>query len=425
MSLKSSNLLETNTYELVVTVDAETFNNACNAEFKKQAPKINVPGFRKGKAPRPIIEKMYGKEIFYDGAIDSTYPNALDEAQKEANLEIVAVKDLKVDEVNDEGYTFTAKVIVKPEIDINNYKGIEVEKMATEVTEEMIDDELKSVQERNSRMITVEDRAAENGDITVIDFEGLLDGVPFDGGTSENYNLELGSGNFIPGFEEQIVGHKSGEEFPINVTFPEEYQAENLKGKDVVFNIKLHEIKKKELPELDDEFAKDVSEKDTLAEYKEELKDKIKERLEHESEHDVEDKITTAIIEKVEGEIPQEMYKNEVNNILRELDMRLRSQGMDMETYMKYTGMNMENFESMYMPEAENRVKLRMALEKIVEKENIKPSQEDIDEEYKNMADMYKMDAEEVKKIVPVENLSEDLAVQQAMKFIKDNAIIK
>lgn len=289
----------------------------------------------------------------------------------------------------------------------------------------MIEEEIKRVQERNSRMVTVEDRAAENGDTAVFDFEGFVDDVAFEGGKAENYNLELGSGNFIPGFEESLIGHKSGEEFDINVTFPEDYQAEELKGKDAVFKIKLHEIKKKELPVVDDEFVKDVSEKETLAEYKEELKEQIQERLNHEAEHQIEDQITSAVISKVEGDIPEEMYNNEVNNIVKELDMRLRSQGLDLNQYMKYTGMKEENLISMYKPEAENRVKLRLALEKIVKLENIVPSEDDLNEEYQKMADMYKMDIEEVKKVLPQENLSEDVAVQKAMQFVKDNAIIK
>lgn len=425
MNLKSSNLVEGNTYELEISVDAETFKKAVDAEFKKQVKKISVPGFRKGKAPRSIIEKMYGENVFYDGAIDSTYQGALLDAEKEAGIKIVSVKDISVEEVSDQGYTFKAKVIVEPEIEIKDYKGIEIKKPETEVTDEMIDEEIKRVQERNSRMVTVEDRAAENGDTAVFDFEGFVDDVAFEGGKAENYNLELGSGNFIPGFEDSLVGHKSGEEFDINVTFPEDYQAEELKGKDAVFKIKLHEIKKKELPVVDDEFVKDVSEKETLSEYKEELKEQIQERLNHEAEHEIEDQITSAVISKVEGDIPEEMYNNEVNNIVKELDMRLRSQGLDLNQYMKYTGMKEENLISMYKPEAENRVKLRLALEKIVKLENIVPSEDDLNDEYQKMADMYKMDIEEVKKVLPQENLSEDVAVQKAMQFVKDNAIIK
>ena len=425
MSLKSSNLLETNKYELEVSVDGKTFNDAIGQVFKKQAKKINVPGFRKGKAPRAIIEKLYGKDVFYDDAMQECYPDALMEAAKEAGIKIVTTTNLEVVEASEDGFTFKAEVIVEPEIEVKDYKGIEVTKKSTEVTDEMINEEIEKVRDRNSRMVTVEDRAAQNGDIAVIDFEGFTDGVAFEGGKAENYNLELGSGNFIPGFEEQIVDHKTGEEFSINVKFPEDYQSEDLKGKDAEFKIKLHEIKTKELPEVDDEFVKDVSEKETLDEYKEELKENISKRLESEAEKDVDDQLVNALLEKIEGEIPEQMYDNEANSMLREFDMRLRSQGMDMNTYLQYTGMNIDSVKEMYKNEAERRVKMRLILEKIAKLENITPSEEDIEAEYKKMAESYNMDIENVKSAIPQENLTEDLAVEKAMKFVKDNAIIK
>ena len=289
----------------------------------------------------------------------------------------------------------------------------------------MSDEEIDRVRERNSRMVTVEDRAAENGDTVVIDFEGFCDGEAFDGGKAEEYNLELGSGNFIPGFEEQIVGHNSGDEFTIDVKFPEEYQAENLKGKDAQFKIKLHEIKKKELPEVDDDFVKDVSEKDTVAEYREELKKTVAKRLESASERDLDDKLTNAVIEKVEGEIPSQMIDREAQNMIQEMDMRLRQQGMDFNTYMKYTGMDQNAVLEMNKPEALRRIKMRLALEKIAELEKIEPTDEEIEEEYKKMAEMYNMEADKVKEIIPVDSVKEDLSVQLAMKHIKDNAVIK
>lgn len=425
MSLKSSTLKEANTYEVEVSVDGETFRAAVDKVYKKEVKKINVPGFRKGKAPRMIIEKMYGEEIFYDDAMQDCYPAALDAAAKEADLKVISVTALEATEVSKDGFTFKATVIVEPEIEIKDYKGIEVEQMSTEVTEDMIDHEIEHVRERNSRMVTVEDRAAEDGDTVVIDFEGFCDGEAFEGGKAENYNLELGSGNFIPGFEEQIVGHSTDEEFTIDVKFPEDYQAENLKGKDAQFKIKLHEIKKKELPEVDDDFVKDVSEKDTVAEYRDELKEQIAHRLEHEAEHDLEHKLTDAVIDKVEGEIPQQMYDNEAQNMMREMDMRLRSQGMDMNTYLKYTGMEADAVLEMYKPEAEKRVKMRLALEKIAKLEEIKPTEEEIEAEYKKMADAYQMDVEKVKEIIPTESVTEDLSVELAMKLVKDNAVIK
>ena len=425
MSLKSSTLKEANTYEVEVSVDGATFMDAVDKVYKKQVKKINVPGFRKGKAPRMIIEKMYGPEIFYDDAMQDCYPEALDAAAKEADLKVIAVTALEATEVSKDGFTFKATVVVEPEIEIKDYKGIEVEQMSTEVTDEMIDHEIDHVRERNSRMVTVDDRPAETDDTVVIDFEGFCDGEAFEGGKAENYNLELGSGNFIPGFEDQIVGHSTDEEFTIDVKFPEEYQAENLKGKDAQFKIKLHEIKKKELPEVDDDFVKDVSEKDTVAEYREEIKEQIAHRLEHEAEHDIEHKLTDAVIEKVEGEIPQQMFDNEAQNMMREMDMRLRQQGMDMNTYLKYTGMEPDAVLEMYKPEAEKRVKMRLALEKIAKLEDIKPTEEEIEAEYKKMSESYQMDVDKIKDIIPVESITEDLSVELAMKLIKDSAVIK
>ena len=425
MALKSSTLKETNTYEVEVFVEGAVFMDAVNKVYKKEAKKINVPGFRKGKAPRAVIEKLYGPEVFYDDAMQECYPEALDAACKDADLKVVTVTGLEATDVSKDGFTFVATVVVEPEIEINDYKGIEVEKLSTEVTDEMIDEEIERVRERNSRMVTVEDRAAENGDTAVIDFEGFCDGEAFEGGKAEEYNLELGSGNFIPGFEEQIVGHNAGDEFTIDVKFPEEYQNEGLKGKDAQFKIKLHEIKNKELPEVDDDFVKDVSEKDTVAEYREELKEQVAKRLEGEAERDLDDKLTNVIIEKVEGEIPQQMFDNEANQMLREMDMRLRQQGMDLNTYMKYTGMDANAMAEMYKPEAERRVKMRLALEKIAQLEDIKPTQEDIDGEYAKMAEAYNMEADKIKEIIPVESVTEDLGVQLAMKLIKDSAVIK
>ncbi len=425
MALKSSALTEANTYEVEVSVDGETFMNAVNKVYKKEVKKITVPGFRKGKAPRAVIEKMYGKDVFYEDAMQECYPDALDAACKEADLKVVTVTGLEALDAGADGFTFKATVIVEPEIDIKDYKGIEVEKLSTEVTDELIDEEIERVRDRNSRMVTVEDRAAEEGDTAVIDFEGFCDGEAFEGGKAEEYNLVLGSGNFIPGFEEQIVGHNTGDEFTIDVKFPEEYQSEQLKGKDAQFKIKLHEIKTKELPEVDDDFVKDVSEKDTVAEYRDELKEQIQKRLDGEAERDLDDKLTNVIIEKIEGEIPEQMFDNEAQNMLREMDMRLRQQGMNLDTYMKYTGMDMEAVRKMYRPEAERRVKMRLALEKIAKLEDIHPTEDDINSEYDKMAEIYNMEADKVKEIIPVEGVTEDLGVQLAMKLVKDTAVIK
>ena len=426
MALKESTKKEqSNSYELVVAVDGETFEKAVNAVYKKQVKNINIQGFRKGKAPRRIIEKMYGTEVFYEDAMQDCYPEALYGAAEEAGVKIVTVESLEAVEVGKEGFTFKANIIVEPTMEMNDYLGMEITKKSTEVTDELVDEEIEKVRERNSRMITVEDRPAQDGDVTVIDFEGFVDGVAFEGGKAENYNLKLGSGNFIPGFEEQIIGHSTDEEFSINVTFPEEYQAEELKGKDAEFKIKLHEIKTKELPEVDDEFVKDVSEKETLDEYKEELKETVAKRLEEEAEKDIDDQIANKLMELLEGEIPEAMYDNQAGDMVREFEMRLRAQGMDMNTYMQYMGMDIDSLKGMYKEEAEKRVKLRLALETIARKENIEVTDADLDAEYEKMAEAYKMEVEKVKAAVPATSLTEDIKVEKALKLVKDSVVIK
>ena len=416
---------EANSYELTVSVDGETFEKAINAVYKKQVKRINVQGFRKGKAPRRIIEKMYGAEVFYDDAMQDCYPDALYEAAKEADIKIVAVESLEALEAGKEGFTFKASVVVEPTMEIDGYKGLEIEKKSTEVTEELINEEIEKVRERNSRMVTVEDRAAENGDTAVIDFEGFVDGESFEGGKAENYSLMLGSGNFIPGFEEQVVGHKAGEEFTISVKFPDEYQAEELKGKDAEFKINLHEVKAKELPEVDDEFVQDVSDKETLDEYKEELKETVGKRLKDEAEKDVDDQIADKLVDLLEGEIPEAMYDNQTNDMVRDFEMRLRSQGMDMQTYMQYMGMDVDALKDMYRKDAEKRVKLRLALQTIADKENVEVTEADLEDEYSKMAEAYKMDVDKVKAAVPADSLSEDVRVQKALDIVKNTANIK
>lgn len=416
---------EANAYELVVSVDGETFEKAINKVYKKQVKRINIQGFRKGKAPRRIIEKMYGTEVFYDDAMQDCYPDALYAAAEEAGVKIVAVETLEAVEASPEGFTFKAQVVVEPEMEIDGYKGIEIEKKSTEVTDELIDKEIEQVRERNSRLVTVEDRAAENGDTAVIDFEGFVDGEPFEGGKSEGYNLSLGSGNFIPGFEEQIVGHTTGEEFSIFVKFPDEYQAEELQGKEAEFKIVLHEIKTKELPEVDDEFVQDVSDKETLDEYKEELRETVGKRLVDEAEKDVDDQIAEKLMELVQGEIPEAMYENQTNEMIREFETRLRSQGLDMNTYMQYMGMDVNALKGMYRTDAEKRVKLRLALEAVAKKENIEVTEADLDEEYGKLAEAYKMDVEKVKAAIPADSLTADVRVQKALDLVKASAVIK
>lgn len=423
MSLKASNKVETNRYELEVQVDGETFEKAVAAVYRKKSKNMTVPGFRKGKAPRHIIEKLYGEAIFYEDAMQELYPGALSDAAKEAELKLVNDKiDLDVTSVGKDGFTFKAVVTVEPEVEIKDYKGIEVTKKPADVTDEVLEEEINKVRERNSRMVTVEDRAAQDGDITVIDFEGFVDGEAFEGGKAENYNLTLGSKSFIPGFEEQITGHKTNDEFSIKVNFPDDYQVDELKGKEAEFKIVLHEIKSRELPEFDDEFVKDVSEKETVDEYKEELKEEVAKRLQQESDADLENQIFTKVCDMLEAEIPEAMYENVIDDMIREFDMRLRSQGMDMATYMQYMGMDQSGLRAAYRTQAEQRVKLRLALEKIAQLENLTASEEEIEAEYARLAESYKMEAEKIKSMIAAENIAKDIAVEKAMNLVKDSA---
>ena len=372
MALKSSNKVETNRYELVVEIDGETFMKAVDAVYKRQVKSINIPGFRKGKAPRRLIEKEYGEGVFYEDAIKDLYPAAIVAAAEEAGLAMVRDHvDLDIEEAGKEGLVFKAVVTVEPEVEVKDYKGIEYTPVSLEVTPEDIDEEIKKVQKRNSRLITVEDRAAENEDIAVIDFKGILDGEPFEGGTAENYSLTLGSGSFIPGFEDQVIGHKAGEEFTIDVTFPEDYQAEELKGKAVQFEIKLHEVKTHELPEVDEEFVKDVSEFDTVDDYRADLKAKLEESKKTEAENSKETQIAEKLTELLEAEIPEAMFENQLDTIVDEFAMNLRSQGLDLNTYMQYTGLTEDRLRDTYRDRATAQVKLRLALRKIAELEGL------------------------------------------------------
>lgn len=424
MSLNSSTQVETNRWQLEISVDANTFNTAVDHAYKKQKNRIVIPGFRKGKAPRAFIEKYYGPDIFYEDAINEVYPDALEEAVKESKLDMIQDKvdfDL-VSADKENGLVFKATITVKPEISIQNYTGIPATRKSTEVTDEDVAAELARVQDRNSRMVTVEDRPAENGDVTDIDFEGFLDGEPFEGGKSENFSLRLGSNQFIPGFEDQIVGHNTGDEFDVNVTFPDDYQAEDLRGQSVLFKVKLHEIKKKELPALDDEFAKDVSEFDTLDEYKADLKKHLEERKQEQVKDDVDNQLIDKLVELVEGEIPPAMYMNKANDDLRDFGYRLQSQGLDLQTYLKYTGQDVQTMRANFLPQAERQVKLRLALEKIAALENLVASDEEIEDEYKKLAENYKMDVEKVKNLVASEDLAKDIAVEKAIDFVRDHA---
>ncbi len=426
MNLKSSKKLETNRYELEIEISKEDFSKAVDKAYRKNIKKISIPGFRRGKAPRAFVEKYYGENIFYEDAINSIYPEAVEEAVKEANLEVINDKvDFDIVEIGkDKGLTFKVALTVKPEVNIQNYKGIEIKAKPVEVTEEEISKELEKQRERNARFIEVTDRAAKDGDIAVIDFKGSVDGVAFDGGEGTNHSLKLGSKQFIEGFEEQIVGHKKDEDFSINVKFPEDYGAKDLAGKDAVFEIKLHEIKEKELPELDDEFVKDISEFDTLKEYKEDVKAKLLESKETESKNDIDNQIIDKVNGLLEAEIPEAMFENKVNEDINDFARRLQSQGLDMKTYMQYTGLDNEKFKKEFRPMAERQVKLRLALEKISELEKLEPTAQEIENKYKEYAENYKMDVEKIRTFIPEKDIKMDLSCEKAIDFLRENAKI-
>lgn len=425
MSLVESKNVATNKYELTIKVDADTFKAAVDKVYRKNAKSIQVPGFRKGKAPRAMVEKMYGEAVFYEEAVNDLYPEAVANAVEEAKLEVVARPDVEVTEVGKEtGVTIVATCIVKPEVSVKDYKGIEVERAEEEVTDELIDSKLSAMQQKNARMLDVEGRAAKSGDTVVFDFEGFVDDKAFDGGKAEKFTLVLGSGQFIPGFEEQIEGKEIGEEFDVNVTFPEDYHAEELKGKPAVFKCKLHEIKEKELPALDDEFAKDVSEFDTLEELKNDLKTKELAAAKKAADDAVENKLVDAVIANMEAEIPEQMYDNRVDSMVQDFDYRLQSQGMNLQTYLQYTGMDMDAFRKTFRPQAEKQVQIRLALEKIVELEGLDASAEELEAEFIKLADNYKMDVEQVKKYVPADQLKQDLLVNKAIDLVKTTAVV-
>ena len=424
MSLKSIKKPETNLVEIEFTADKETFEAAINRAYKKQVGKISVPGFRKGKAPKHIIEKMYGKGVFYDEALNDIAPKAYEDAIKDQDFQIVSQPEFDVTEIGDEGVTFTAKFYVKPEVEIADYLGIPVTKTVREATDDEVNAQITETQKRNSRQVEITDRPAQNGDIAVIDFDGYVDDKPFDGGKAEKYNLTLGSGSFIPGFEEQIVGKNIGDEFDVNVTFPEDYHAAELAGKPAVFKVKLHEIKFNELPALDDEFAKDVSEFDTFDEYKADVKAKINDRYKAQADGEVEEQLISALIEKLNAEIPEPMYVAEAENFVRDFDNRLRMQGLDLKTYFKYTGLDLDALRKQMRPQAERQVKTRLALEKIVELEKIVPTEEEINEEYEKIAKAYNLENDKVKELVAEDMVKEDVAVKKAVDFIKEKAVV-
>lgn len=426
MALKSSNKVDTNTYEIEVTVDSETFKEACKQAYLKGRKNIQLPGFRKGKATQGMIEKMYGEGAFFEDALDIVYPEAVSSAIEEAELKVVdAPFDLEIPVMSkEEGIEMKMKITTYPEVKLGDYKGLKAVKLPVEASDEDVENELKQMQERNSRLIDVTDRAAEMGDTATIDFEGFTDDVAFEGGKGENYPLELGSGSFIPGFEEQVAGHKIDEEFDVNVTFPDEY-AEELAGKDAVFKCKIHEIKSKELPELDDEFAKDVSEFDTLDEVKEDLKKQISEKKENDAKIDLENQLLEQVVENMEVEIPECMFAKRTDEMIQEYSYRLQMQGLNLETYLQYMGQDMEAFKASFKDGAEKQVKVSVALAAIIDAESIEASDEEIDAHAAKIGEQYGMDAEQVKKAVPTDQLTEEIKRNKAVDLIVESAVVE
>lgn len=423
MEIISQNNTATNTYAIEFKFSAEEFDAAVNKAYDRRKKSITIPGFRKGKATRRMIETHYGEGVFYEDAVNSLYNTNIAEIINKTGLEAVDVTDTEVVDVSKEdGVSFKANVIVKPEVKISDYKGLEIKKLVKNVDDDAISAEIDKMRNRNARIITVEDRAAEMGDTAVIDFDGYLDGEAFEGGKGEKFPLELGSHTFIPGFEEQVAGKSIGEEFDVNVTFPEDYQAENLKGKAVVFKCRLHEIKGKELPELDDEFVKDVSEFDTVDELKQDVKAKLEKTNEEAVSQQVDNDLVDAIVAKMEAEVPEVMYEHRINDIVREWSQRNR---ISVEDYMKWTGVTAEDFRNSFREIAKKQVDLRLALEKIAELESISVTDEDAEKEYADMAEQYKMEADKVKAAIPVDAIKSDLKIEKALDLVRDSANIE
>ena len=426
MSLKATNNVETNKYELEIEISAEDFEAAIEKAYLKARKNIAMPGFRKGKAPRKLIEKEYGEQVFFEDAVNLLYAPVVNGAVEESGLELVTRPEVEVTEISKEnGVKLKATCITKPEVEVKDYKGIEVEKVVNPVTDEDINKQVDALREKNVTVETVDDRAAENGDDVVIDFEGFKDDVAFEGGKAEDFTLSLGSGQFIPGFEDQIVGHNAGEDFDINVTFPDEYQVKELAGAPAVFKIKLKSISKKVMPELDDDMVKDSTEFDTVDEYKADVKKKLEEANEKHADSEVEAKIFDKVIENMTAEIPQVMFDNRVNEMIGELEQRLAPQGISLDLYMQYTGQTIDTVKKAYAEQAEKQVKLRLALEKIAKLENIEVTEDELKAEFDKLAEAYKLDVDQIKQFIHDDDLKKDIAVGKAVDLIKDAAVIK
>ena len=426
MSLKGTKNVAVNRYELEITVDKDKFAEALDKAYKENVKKISLPGFRKGKAPKHMIEKMYGDNFFFEDALNILYAPCVEEAIKESGLEYVDDKiDFDLVSISrEEGVDFKVVITVKPEVTIEGYKGLKAEKAEVKVSDDEVTAEINKLADRNSRLVSVEDRAAQNGDIAIIDYEGFVDGKAFKGGKGESHSLTLGSGEFIPGFEEQVVGHNVGDEFDVNVEFPKEYHAEELAGKPAVFKCKLHEIKLRELPEIDDEFAKDVSEFDTLDELKKDVLAKLTENKEKNADTAFENELADQLAHLVVAEIPNAMIEQRIDQTVQDFAYRLQMQGMDIDTYLKYTGAGMDAFRDSLREQAEHQVKLRLALEKIAALEKLEANDEDVAKEYERLATAYGMEADKVKLYVPEEEMKKDLAVNKALDLVKENAVV-
>ena len=422
MSLKSQETTGVNQRKITFTVDRPVFDKAVEKVYRRQVKNITIPGFRKGKAPRAIIERMYGKEVFFEDAVNDCIPDAWDGVSGEIEETVVSRPEFEVVTIDENGVELAATFYVKPQVEISDYLGIPVNRPAVKVTDEEVDAELDRVRNRNSRMIEVTDRPAQNDDLVNIDFEGFVDGEAFDGGKAAGHQLKLGSGQFIPGFEDQVAGHSVGDEFDVNVTFPEDYQVENLRGKPAVFKVKLNGIKYTELPVVDDEFARDVSEFDTLDEYKADIRKHLEEDHKKRADNEMDEGLIDALIGKLEGEIPECMFENETENQVRDYDNRLRMNGLDLKTYFQYTGLDLDALRKQMRPGAERQVKTRLALEKIAEKENLSVTEEEIEAEYARLAEQFGMEADKVREAVEKEAVEADLKVKAAIELVREKA---
>ncbi len=425
MSLKTATKREDGRVELEIEVDAATFEAAVNAAYKKEVKRMAVPGFRKGKAPRALIEKAYGTGVFYETAMNDVYPKALDEAIQESGYEYVEDKvDLDVISVGPEGLVFKAVITVKPECKMRGHKSLKLTRKVVTVSDEDIQAELTRLQERDARMVSVEDRGAEMGDTVTFDFEGFVDDVAFEGGKGENHALVLGSGQFIPGFEEQLVGATVDAELDVNVTFPEEYHAAELAGKPAVFKCKVHKIEKKELPEIDDDLIKDATEFETVEEFKADARKRLEEQRNKAADAEVDEQIADGLVRCLKADIPVAMFERAIDDRIQDFAYRLQSQGLSLELYLQYTGMDMAAFRESFREQAEKQVKVRLALETVAKQDNITATDEDIEEEYAKLAEMYHMEVEQVKAAIPASELAKDVAVRKAMDFVRGKSTI-